>query len=113
MASGRGPWNSSVSSAESLSPAAYSRWRRGVGSAWPGVLLCAVVAIASAFISDHRGGPTLLYGLLLGMALNSVASQGTAKPGIDFTALLDKKFFKESPQNKLFHFFGIAGDASG
>src|SRR6185436_1374950 len=86
MASGRGPWNSSVSSAESLSPAAYSRWRRGVGSAWPGVLLCAVVATPSAFISDHRGGPTLLYALLLGMALNSVAAQGTAKPGIDFTA---------------------------
>ena len=30
MASGRGPWNSSVSSAESLSPASHSRWRRGV-----------------------------------------------------------------------------------
>ena len=55
-------------------------------SAWPGFLLCAVVAIASAFISDHRGGPTLLYALLLGMALNSVAAQGTAKPGIDFAA---------------------------
>jgi len=75
-----------VSLAESLSPAFHSRWRRGVRSAWPGVLLCAVVAIASAFISDHRGGPTLLYALLLGMALNSVAAQGTAKPGIDFTA---------------------------
>jgi uncharacterized integral membrane protein (TIGR00698 family) len=86
MASGRAPWSFFVSSAESLSPASHSRWRRGVGNAWPGFLLCAVVAIASAFISDHRGGPTLLYALLLGMALNSVAAQGTAKPGIDFAA---------------------------
>jgi uncharacterized integral membrane protein (TIGR00698 family) len=62
------------------------RWRSGVGRLWPGVLLSVVVAIASAFIADHRGGPTLLYALLLGMALHSVAAHGTAKRGIDFTA---------------------------
>ena len=63
-----------------------SRWREPLQRLWPGVLLCVVVAIASAFIADHRGGPTLLYALLLGMALNTVAAEGTAKPGIDFAA---------------------------
>src|SRR4051812_31725201 len=86
MASGHAPRIFSVSSAESISQAGHSRWRRGVRSAGAGFLLCAVVAIASGFISDHRGGPTLLYALLLGMALNSVAAHGTAKPGIDFAA---------------------------
>jgi uncharacterized integral membrane protein (TIGR00698 family) len=53
---------------------------------WPGVLLSAVVGVASTFVSDHRGGPTLLYALLLGMALNPIAVAGSAKPGIDFAA---------------------------
>ena len=53
---------------------------------WPGLLLSSVIAIASVFIAEHRGGPTLLYALLLGMALNTVASEGVAKPGVDFAA---------------------------
>ena len=63
-----------------------ARLRRVLEPLWPGILLSVVVAIASAFIADHRGGPTLLYALLLGMALNSVAAHGSAKQGIDFTA---------------------------
>jgi uncharacterized integral membrane protein (TIGR00698 family) len=69
--------------------ATFSRdagWRKGVNRFWPGLLLSVVIAIASAFIADHRGGPTLLYALLLGMALNPVAVEGTAKPGVDFAA---------------------------
>jgi uncharacterized integral membrane protein (TIGR00698 family) len=61
-------------------------WRGALGRAWPGLLLCAIVAIASAFIADTRGGPTLLYALLLGIALNSVVADGAARPGVDFTA---------------------------
>jgi uncharacterized integral membrane protein (TIGR00698 family) len=53
---------------------------------WPGLLLSAVIAAASTFIADTRGGPTLLYALLLGMALNTVASDSTARPGIEFAA---------------------------
>jgi uncharacterized integral membrane protein (TIGR00698 family) len=63
-----------------------SMWRDDFRRLWPGVLLAAVIAVASAFISESRGGPTLLYALLLGMALNSVAGEGTAKPGVDFAA---------------------------
>lgn len=53
---------------------------------WPGILMSTVVAVAAAFIAENRGGPTLLYALLIGMALNSAAAEGTARPGIDFTA---------------------------
>jgi uncharacterized integral membrane protein (TIGR00698 family) len=49
-------------------------------------LLSAVIAIASAFIGETRGGPVLLYALLLGMALNPVAMEGKAKPGVDLAA---------------------------
>ena len=63
-----------------------SEWRDDFRRLWPGVLLAVVIAIASAFISESRGGPTLLYALLLGMALNTVVGEGTAKPGVDFAA---------------------------
>ncbi|MES2258987.1 MAG: putative sulfate exporter family transporter [Pseudomonadota bacterium] len=55
-------------------------------SHWPGILLSIVVAAAATFIADTRGGPTLLYALLLGMALHTATVAGSAKPGIDFSA---------------------------
>jgi uncharacterized integral membrane protein (TIGR00698 family) len=61
-------------------------WRSGFTDVWPGLLLAAVIAVASTFIAENRGGPTLLYALLLGMALNTVASEGRAKAGADFAA---------------------------
>jgi uncharacterized integral membrane protein (TIGR00698 family) len=61
-------------------------WRNGLQEGWPGVLLAVVIAVASTFIAANRGGPTLLYALLLGMALNPVAMEGKAKTGVDFTA---------------------------
>jgi uncharacterized integral membrane protein (TIGR00698 family) len=66
--------------------ARMSGWRKDFHQWWPGILLSVVIGIASAFIADHRGGPTLLYALLLGMALNPIAAEGTAKPGVDFAA---------------------------
>ena len=63
-----------------------SGWRQSFKQWWPGLVLSGVIAIASAFIAEHRGGPTLLYALLLGMALNPVAVEGKAKAGIDFAA---------------------------
>ena len=45
-----------------------------------------VIAIAAVFISDTRGGPTLLYALLLGMSLNTVVGEGVAKAGVDLAA---------------------------
>ncbi|HEY2819131.1 MAG TPA: putative sulfate exporter family transporter [Casimicrobiaceae bacterium] len=61
-------------------------WRKDLGQRSSGILLSVTVAIASAFIADHRGGPTLFYALLIGMALNPVAMEGPAKLGVDFVA---------------------------
>lgn len=63
-----------------------AQWREQFDQIWPGLLLSAVIALASVFIAESRGGPTLLYALLLGMALNTIATEGRAKPGVDFTA---------------------------
>ncbi len=48
----------------------------------PGVALAVLVALASAWISDHHGGPTLLYALLIGMAFNFLAGNPACQPGI-------------------------------
>lgn len=53
---------------------------------WPGFLVCAVVAIAAKFVSEHYGAPVMLMALLLGMALNFLSVEGTCKPGIEVTA---------------------------
>lgn len=53
---------------------------------WPGLMLVLVVALAAGFVSDHYGGPTLLYALLLGMAFNHLAASENYRPGIDFAA---------------------------
>ena len=59
---------------------------RGVQGNWPGIVLAVVVAVAATFVAETRGGPTLLYALLLGMALHEVSVGGRAEPGIDFAA---------------------------
>lgn len=74
-----------------MSPGAPTRRSRrfylqAMHSVWPGMLMCIVIATAAAFIADTRGGPTLLYALLLGMALNSVMVDSNARAGIDFAA---------------------------
>src|SRR5262249_31143192 len=52
----------------------------------PGVLVSAVLAIAAAFLSQHYGAPVMLLALLLGMAMNFLATDGACGRGIDFTA---------------------------
>ena len=54
-------------------------------SLFPGVLACAVVAAAATFLSEHYGAPVMLFALLLGMAMNFLASDGPCAPGIGFT----------------------------
>jgi hypothetical protein len=65
---------------------ARAQWRGTLLDIWPGLVLAVVIAIASTFIAEHRGGPALLYALLMGMALNPIAAEGRAKPGVDFAA---------------------------
>jgi uncharacterized integral membrane protein (TIGR00698 family) len=52
----------------------------------PGLLTCAIIAMAATFVSEHHGGPTLLYALLIGIALNFLWKDTAARAGVDFTA---------------------------
>jgi len=72
-----------------------SAWTRRVGKLsphyiWadtgPGILLCAVVAIAARFLSEHYGAPAMLMALLLGMALGFLGEEGRCVAGINFSA---------------------------
>ena len=53
---------------------------------WPGFAVCAVVAVAARFVSEHHGAPVMLMALLLGMALNFLAVEGRCKAGVESTA---------------------------
>ncbi len=52
----------------------------------PGFLLCLVVGMAATFVSEHYGGPTILYALLMGMSLNYLSEEGRCMAGIQFSA---------------------------
>ena len=52
----------------------------------PGFVVSLIVAAAASFLSEHYGAPVMLFALLLGMALNFLAGEGTCKAGIEFTA---------------------------
>ena len=53
----------------------------------PGVLVSFVIAIAATFLSDHYGGPVMLFALLLGMALNFLSEPGAKTvAGIQFSS---------------------------
>jgi len=52
----------------------------------PGFVVSLIVAAAATFLSEHYGAPVMLFALLLGMALNFLASEGQCKAGIEFTA---------------------------
>lgn len=58
-------------------------WRDTARRQWPGLCLCAVVALAATFVSEHYGGPQLLYALLIGLALNFLATDTRIRPGLD------------------------------
>ena len=52
----------------------------------PGLMICITIALATTFIADHYGGPTLLYALLFGMTLNFLTEEGRCLPGVDFSS---------------------------
>lgn len=51
-----------------------------------GLLICIIIALATTFIADHYGGPTLLYALLFGMSLHFLSEEGPCKAGIEFAS---------------------------
>jgi uncharacterized integral membrane protein (TIGR00698 family) len=52
----------------------------------PGLLVCLTIGLATTFLSDHYGGPTILYALLLGMAFHFLSQEGRCLPGVEFAA---------------------------
>lgn len=52
----------------------------------PGVLICAVIALSATFLSEHYGGPQLLYALLIGLSLHFLSLQESTRNGINFCA---------------------------
>ena len=69
-----------------ITVARLDRARARATSLAPGVAVSAIVALAAAFISEHHGGPTLVYALLLGMALHFLSTNETTAPGIHFSS---------------------------
>lgn len=52
----------------------------------PGVIICVTIALATTFIADHYGGPTLLYALLFGMTLHFLSEEGRCLAGVNFSS---------------------------
>jgi len=50
----------------------------------PGTLVCVVIALAATFLSEHYGGPQLLYALLIGLASHFLRGNPRVRPGVDF-----------------------------
>lgn len=53
---------------------------------WPGLLTAITIALAATFISEHQGGPQLLYALFFGMAFNFASNGDKVKAGIEFAS---------------------------
>ena len=51
-----------------------------LGDVMPGVMTCVTLGLAASFLSEHYGGPVMLYALLFGMAFNFLAEEGNASP---------------------------------
>src|SRR5579863_8708740 len=65
---------------------------RGLGafaagqSYFSGVLASLIIAIAATFLSEHYGGPVMLFALLLGMAFYFLSQEGSCVAGIEFAS---------------------------
>jgi len=65
-------------SSSSAAPAPLGKLRRLA----PGLILPLTIAAAAAFISEHHGGPQMLYALLLGICLSFASQLAQFAPGI-------------------------------
>ncbi|MDV7341604.1 putative sulfate exporter family transporter [Terasakiella sp. A23] len=52
----------------------------------PGLLVAGMIAVASVFLSSHYGGPTMLFALLLGIALNFLSDHERCVDGINLAS---------------------------
>jgi len=63
-----------------------SRAREFVDRTLPGVMVCLVIALAATFLSEHYGGPQLLYALLIGLSLHFLSANPKITCGVNFCA---------------------------
>lgn len=66
-------------------PSIADRFRGGgenLRKAFPGLLAAATVAMAATFLSEHYGGPVMLFALLLGIAFQFLSEEGRCAHGI-------------------------------
>ena len=52
----------------------------------PGFAVSTVAGVAATFLSEHYGGPAMLFALLIGMAFHFLSLEGRCGAGIDFAA---------------------------
>src|SRR4051812_10899180 len=53
---------------------------------YPGLAVTATIALAATFLSQHYGGPVMLFALLLGVAFHFLHAELRCAPGIEFCA---------------------------
>lgn len=53
---------------------------------FPGLTIAAIIACAAMFLNGHYGAPTMLFALLLGLAVGFLNDAPKMKPGIIFTS---------------------------
>src|SRR5215471_19929976 len=53
---------------------------------FPGLLVSLIIAVAATFLSEHYGGPVMLFALLLGMAFYFLSQEGRCVAGIEFAS---------------------------
>ncbi|MGH8804548.1 MAG: YeiH family protein [Polaromonas sp.] len=65
----------------------YARpWLHQTRSLWPGVAVPLLIMLGATFVSEHYGGPQLLYALLFGLAFHFLHQDARCRPGIEFCA---------------------------
>lgn len=65
---------------------AMARPRRHWMRLWPGLVLCAIIGMAAAYVETRWGGPKVLYALLLGMAFHELSDSPRQHAGVAFGA---------------------------
>src|SRR5690348_11907845 len=53
---------------------------------YPGMAVAATIALAATFLSQHYGGPVMLFALLIGMAFHFLHAEPRCGPGIELCA---------------------------
>ncbi len=77
----------SVTNSASPTPkGSLSHWKDQIFNLWPGLLIATIIAIAACYLSEHHGGPVMLYALLIGMAFHFLSQDTRCAAGLSFAA---------------------------